>query len=207
MLVTKEIEKLVLDYCKAAANLYYCIPVKKILEIYNSQNEPLSEIEFCDILKKLLIEKQDFDLFSEEEISTGQEDYKPIIEKELLAEHLYCLGDFNDYFELKESTYGIPYYILEKDKFLKYADDFYVEKTLEFISLRSYFRSIPNLSREDADDLALETIDTLRLFDRRPEYILDRMEEMNIGPKNQSEFDRFMDLCYDVGRKIRLASL
>ena len=71
MPVSKEIEKLVLDYCKSAANLYYCIPVKKLLEIYNSQNEPLSESEFCNIIERLLTDKQYFDLFSEEEISTG----------------------------------------------------------------------------------------------------------------------------------------
>lgn len=86
----------------------------------------------------------------------------------MLAEHLYCLGDFDDYFELKDATHGTPYHILEKDKFLKYADDLYVEKTLEFISLRAYFRNIPNLTREDADDLALEAVDTLRLFNRDP---------------------------------------
>ena len=207
MSVNKDVEKSVLDYCTAAANLYYCIPVKKILEIYNAQNAPLSELEFCEIMKIILIQKQDFDLFSEEEIATGKEDDKPILEKELLAEHLYCLGDFDDYFELKNATHGMPYHILEKDKFLKYADDLYVEKTLEFISLRAYFRNIPNLAREDADDLALEAVDTLRLFNREPEYILNRMEEMNIGPKNQSEFDRFMDLCFDVSCKIRLATL
>lgn len=33
------------------------------------------------------------------------------------------------------------------------------------------------------------------------------MDELNIGLKNQSEFDRFMDLCYEVSRKVRLASL
>ena len=207
MPVNKEIEKLVLDYCKAAINLYYFIPVKKLLEIYNSQNEPLSETEFCDTLETILMQNQEFDLFSEEEIVTGKKDDKPIIEQQLLAEHLYCLGDFDDYFELKEATYGMPYHILEKDKFLKYADDFYVEKTLEFISLRAYFRNIPDLSREDADDLALEAVDTLRLFNNDPECIFTRMDEMNIGPKNQYEFDRIMDLCYDVGKTIRLASL
>ena len=207
MSVNSEIEKTVLDYCKAAANLYYSIPVRKLLEIYNSQNSPLSETEFSEVLERLLIEKQDFDFFSEDEITMGKEDNKPIIEKELLAEHLYCMGDFDDYFELKEATYGIPFHILEKDKFLKYADEYYVEKTLEFISLRAYFRNIPELTKEVADDLAFEATDTLRFYNREPEYILNRMDTLKIGPKNQREFDEFMDLCYEVGCKIRLASL
>ena len=39
MTVKKDIQKSVLDYLNAAVNLYYYIPIKKLLEIYNSQNE------------------------------------------------------------------------------------------------------------------------------------------------------------------------
>ena len=207
MTTKKDTEKIVLDYLKAATNLYYYIPVKKLLEIYNSQNDPLTEIEFCNIIETILTEKQFFDLFSEEEIVTGKTDNTPTLEKILLAEHLYCWGDFEDYFELKAATCGLPYCILEKSSFLKYANDFYVEKTLEFISLRSYFRNIPNLSRRDADDLALEAADTLRLYNGNPESILTRMKQLKIAPKNQSEFDVFMQLCYNLNSKLRLASL
>lgn len=207
MPINKETEKLVLDYCKAAANLYYIIPAKKLLEIFNSQNEPLSENEFGTILEGLLSEEQYFDLFSEDEIDAGAEDNKPIIEKELLVQHLYYSGDFDDYFELKEATFGLPYHILEKEEFLKYADDFYIEKTPEFISLRAYFRNISSLSRKEADELACEAIDTLRLFNRDPEYILERMKQLKIGPKNKSEFESFTNLCSEASYKIRLASL
>lgn len=207
MPINKEIENLVLDYCNAAANLYYCIPVKKLMEIYNSQNDPLSEEDFCNILEKILETEQFFDVFSEEEILTGKSDDTPIINKELLAEHLFCSGDFDEYLNLKESTYGIPYCVIEKDKFLKYTDELYVEKTPEFISLRAYFRNLPNLKREEADDLALEAAVTLRLFNRDPESILNTMELLGIAPKTQSEFDIFTGLCFDMGCNIRLASL
>ena len=161
MTINMETENLVLDYCNAAVNLYYCIPVKKLLEIYNSQNEPLSESEFSDILKKILSKRRFFNILSEKELVDGISDNKPLIEKELLSEHLYCLDDFDDYYELKEATQGVPFHILEKDKFLKYADDSYIEKTPEFISMRSYFRNMPNLTRESADEWAFETVDTI----------------------------------------------
>ncbi len=207
MTVKKDIQKSVLDYLNAAVNLYYYIPIKKLLEIYNSQNEPLTREEFCDIIEQILKERQFFDLFSEDEIAIGKPDDAPTSEKILLAEHLYCMGDFDDYFELKEATYGLPYHILDKNSFLKYADEFYVEKTLEFISLRAYFRNFSSLSREDADDLAFEAADTLRISGGDPKYILDRMECLKISPKNQREFDELMKLFGDLSRKVRLASL
>ncbi len=203
----KNIEKSVLDYLNAAANLYSYIPVKKLFEIYNAQNEPLTMDEFCDIIEQILEERRFFDLFSEDEIANGKPDDTPTSEKILLAEHLYCMGDFDDYFELKETTYGLPYHILDKNSFLKYADEFYVEKTLEFISLRAYFRNFPSLSRKDADDLAFEAADTLRISVGGPKYILDRMECLKISPKNQREFDELMKLYGDLSRKVRLASL
>lgn len=207
MTVKKDIEKSVLDYLNAAANLYHYIPIKKLFEIYNSQNESLTEEKFCDILEQILNERQFFDLFSEDEIVTGKPDDTPTSEKILLAEHLYCMGDFDDYFELKEATYGLPYHILDKNSFLKYADEFYVEKTLEFISLRAYFRNIPSLSHEDADDLTAETADTLRFFNGDPEYIFTRMKQLGIFPENQNEYDQFMNLLSDLSCKVRLASL
>ena len=54
MTVKKDIQKSVLDYLNAAVNLYYYIPIKKLLEIYNSQNEPLTQEEFCDIIEQIL---------------------------------------------------------------------------------------------------------------------------------------------------------
>ncbi len=196
-----------MGYCNAAANLYHIISVRKLLSIYNSQNEPLSEDDFCKILVEILKEPQYFDLFSEDEICTGQKDNKPTIDKELLIEGLYCLGNFDDYFELKEKTYDIPYRVLEKNEFLKYADDTYVEKTLEFISLRSYFRSISGLSKDRADDFALQALDIMHMFDGDVEFMLDIMREANIYPKNQGELDEFCRLYYDTDRKVRKVSL
>ncbi len=207
MSTPKPIETLVLDYCLAAANLYSCISVKKLLHIYNSQNAPLSDGDFCSILEKLSVEYRPFALFSTEEILTGKSKDTPTIEKELLAEHLYCLGDFDDYNELKELSYGLPYRVLERDKFLRYADDAYVEKTPEYISLRAYFRNIPSLSKEDADELALEAVDMLRVFNGDIGYVLGRVTDLNLIPSNSNEWDILEDLCYSLSRNVRLPSL
>lgn len=39
-----------------------------------------------------------------------------------------------------------------------------------------------------------------------PESILTRMKLLKITPKNQSKFDVFMQLCYNLNSKLRLAS-
>lgn len=203
----KETEKLVLDYLNAAANLYYYIPIQKLLEIYNLQNEPLTADEFCGIIEQILEEHHFFDLFSEEEIDTEEPDDKPTYEKIFLAEHLYCVGDFDDYFELKEATFGIPYHILDKKSFLKYADDLYVEKTPEFISLRAYYRNIPGLSLQMADEFALEAVDMLRISNGDIKFAFSQIEELDVFPKNQSAADKFIELLFDLRCNVRLASL
>lgn len=37
--------------------------------------------------------------------------------------------------------------------------------------------------------------------------ILIRIKQLKIAPKNQSKFDVFMQLCYNLNSKLRLASL
>lgn len=207
MITNQEVEKLVLDYCNAASNLYYALPVKKILEIYNMQNKPLSEAEFSEILEKILMQPQFFDVFSKSELDTGEEDNAPILEKELLSEHLYCMGDFESYYELQESACGMPYHILDEEHFLKYADEQYVEKTLEFIAIRAYFRNLPGLTKEIADDLAHEAVDVLRIFDGDPGILFQRMDALEIMPKNESEEERLTELLGDLMYTIRRPAL
>lgn len=44
--LSKEATQLLYQYFDAAANLYGVIPLRTLLRIYNSQNEPISEDDF-----------------------------------------------------------------------------------------------------------------------------------------------------------------
>ena len=51
--MTDEVKQLLEDYFSATANLYGIIPLWKFLEIYNSQNEPITEEEFKQLAAEL----------------------------------------------------------------------------------------------------------------------------------------------------------
>ena len=46
------------------------------------------------------------------------------------------------------------YYVPKKEKLLRYKDDVFYEKSLEFIDLRAFLRNLPYLTKEQADNIA-----------------------------------------------------
>ena len=78
--LSKETQDLLYRYFAAAANLYGVIEIGKLLKIYNSQNEPVSEEDFLSFVKNMN--------FNEDDIyDDGSE--TPALEQEILAEYLY----------------------------------------------------------------------------------------------------------------------
>lgn len=51
--LSKETQDLLYRYFAAAANLYGVIEIGKLLEIYNSQNEPVSEEDFLSFVENM----------------------------------------------------------------------------------------------------------------------------------------------------------
>ena len=51
--LSKEIQDLLYRYFAAAANLYGVIEIGKLLKIYNSQNEPVSEEDFLSFVENM----------------------------------------------------------------------------------------------------------------------------------------------------------
>ena len=91
--LSEETKTLLSDYFQACANLYGVIPLKSFLKIYNSQNEAVSEDDFIDFV-------ENFDFKD-----------KDLIDKDLAKEYCYIFGDWDGYIQVKESQFGIPYYV------------------------------------------------------------------------------------------------
>ncbi|MBE6745959.1 MAG: hypothetical protein E7558_00705 [Ruminococcaceae bacterium] len=155
--LTASQEQLIYQYFSAGANLYGIVSLRKLLKIYNSQNKEITEEQFCEIIRKVQAEDcHEYYIVGEDELY----DDVPVLElidKDVVAEYVLSLGD-EDYYRLKEEQSGKPYYVPDKEKFLRYADPFYYEKTPEFLSMRAYLRNYSNLSKEKADDLAEEIV-------------------------------------------------
>lgn len=201
--LSNDTEKLLKRYMAAAANLYGMIPLHELLKIYNSQNEPVSEKLFLGFIDKLDFSKEHYAVLGEDEIF--EDVPKPLpMNKYLLAEYLYALGDFDDFCELKEEQGGKSYYIPDKEQFLKYEDEYYFEKTPEFISLRAFLRSQPNLTREDADEIAIDLRLSLSVDGDEPESLLQQAKLQGLKIKDKQMHNEFGRLCCDFINNTRM---
>lgn len=89
--LSKETQDLLYRYFAAAANLYGVIEIGKLLKIYNSQNEPVSEEDFLSFVENMNFKGKYFCVFNQDDIyDDGSE--TPALEQEILAEYLYFLN-------------------------------------------------------------------------------------------------------------------
>ena len=124
--LSKEATQLLYQYFDAAANLYGVIPLRTLLRIYNSQNEPISEDDFVKFVESIYLDIKCYSIFATDELFPNPPKIKTI-DKNLVAENL-CLGNCDEYFDMIELQKGKPYYIPDKKQLLKYANDGYFEK-------------------------------------------------------------------------------
>lgn len=164
--LSKETQDLLYRYFVAAANLYGVIEIGKLLKIYNSQNEPVSEEDFLSFVENMNFKGKYFCVFNQDDIyDDGSE--TPALEQEILAEYLYTF-EFDDdsldkYEMLKYRQIGKKFCFLDKEQFLRYEDDCYFKKTPDFLEMRSFLRNETGLSKDDADDYANDIMICLQL--------------------------------------------
>ena len=122
-------------YFEAGARLYGVIPVMKLLELYNSQNEPVEEDVFLVLTEMIRHEKNLFCIL-------GPEDFEDDAEPnpyswDVIDDHL-LLDDPEDYPRLVKAQGDKPYKILPKEEFIKYSDRDYFPATPQNAAMREY---------------------------------------------------------------------
>lgn len=132
---------LVTEYIISMGNLYGLVNKEKVVAIYNMQNE--NQITLANIEK--------------------------VIENEivLLEEHfIFVDGDyfvhetiivFDGVEESLNTRKGKPFYIPDKRELLKYSDQFYIEKTKEYVALFDFLvLELLNGDEENAEEICEE---------------------------------------------------
>lgn len=200
--LSKETAQLLNKYFDAASNLYGIVPLRTLLRIYNSQNEQISEEAFVNFVESIYLDTKYYSIFATDELSPNPPKIKTI-NKNLVAEYL-CFNDYEEYFEVSNLQIGKQYYIPDKKQFLKYVDDCYFEKTLEFISLRAFLRNLPNLEKEKADSLAndIEMIISMEKGNLTP--AVQRAAQFGLDFDNASIRSEFSRLCNDLCNNTRM---
>ncbi len=130
------------QYIIALTNLYGQVPVSKVAEIYNSQNEPQ-------------VSTEEVEAYLDEDMSR---DYVYSYKDHFVHE---TVMEFNMFKKLRKQKRKLPYYVPEKEELLKYADMLYYEKPKSYHKLQRnltqhYFKQEP----EKAEEI-IETIEML----------------------------------------------
>ena len=190
-------------YFNAAANLYGIISLKKLLEIYNSQNEAVNEEDFLEFADDIDFTHKFFDIVGEDAFYDDA-DKTLLIDRDIVAEYLLQDEDFEGYYNVKEGQCGKPYYIPDKKQFIKYENEYYHEKTLSFISLRAFFRNQPNLTKERADEIADDVYGMANPLDGEIESVVSMIEDLNMFHFNDYTYKEFISLYTDMYNDTRL---
>ena len=201
--LTNETKDLLNRYFDAAANLYGIISLKKLLEIYNMQNEPIDDESFLEFADTIDLSHKHFDIVGEDEFYDDVDETPPI-KRDIVAEYLLQDDYFECYYMTKEGQAGKPYYIPDKNQLLKYEDEYYHEKTLSFISLRAFFRNQPELTKEKADELSNDIYLLANPLEGKIDHVVNMLEKLNMFSFNKFTLNEFYALCSDMYKDTRL---
>lgn len=124
-------EELVMEYIVACTNLYGVVPIEKVVEIYNEQNEQqISLSEVKSLLKSGEVKQQ------------LEDSYVYIESGEFVAE---ATSERDEKETLKKEAAGKPYYVPEKEELLNFVEEEYLQQTPQQLIVK-------NMLREDFGD-------------------------------------------------------
>jgi preprotein translocase subunit SecA len=182
--------KLLLDYAVALTNLNGVIDVEKVVEIYNSQNEP--HIEIKDV--ELLIDEH------EEELKR----HFVLVEEGLFVHDSFL--DFNEVLELMARKMNKPYYIPNKKELLRYTDDEYYEET---IYTKRLYRFLKKFVKHDnvnsVEDVLFDVIVRCQMEEKLGD-IMNYLNQIEVVFDSEKELREALDLIVDVYNHTRLWS-
>ncbi|MBD3921355.1 SEC-C domain-containing protein [Paenibacillus sp. PR3] len=179
--------QLVSQYVDACVNLYGVCSIGTVYEIYLGQHtsaETMTPEEFAQSAKLLMSDRQTWVYEDGKFISEGIDGEE---ELELLLQGI-------------ESK---PYYIPDKERFLKYADNLYYDWTLQLESLKSYLlKSFPKHASM-VEDL-VDDIQLVCSMDEPLDEVIYELERRELEFNTEAQFERFIKLVIDVKNNTRL---
>lgn len=127
--IPQETALLIREYLSAAANLYGLIPVQEVYSLYISQNEPISENDFCMAASASALSEVEYTFVDTNLNAATPKD--ALSGASLAAEYLVSDDPEADVLALRQQQEGKIYKTLPKNEFLKFADPLYFPDTPE----------------------------------------------------------------------------
>lgn len=192
--------ELLRDYFTAASNLYAKIPLRKLFDIYNSQNEIISESAFLQTANLISHEQHYFAIVGREVFWEDEKPSRPM-DRELVAEHLYAISD-EYYCEAEMRQEGVQYYIPSKGEFLKYADDHYIENTSQYTAMVRYLQNSQRRLHCPPEEIAADLHLAMTMGD---DYgsMTDNARRLGVRFDSKKDFYTYLELLVDMCRNTR----
>ncbi|PIC99739.1 hypothetical protein [Sporosarcina sp. P29] len=119
-------EELAMKYIVACTNLYGIVPIEKVVEIYNDQNE-----------EKVSLDEIESYLQSTRVKEKLEESFVYIQSNEFVAE---ATSEKDEKENLKRIVAGKPYYVPGKEELLRYIDEEYFQETPEQLLVKNMLK-------------------------------------------------------------------
>ncbi len=187
------------DYFEAAARLYGVIPLRKLLEIYNRHNTPVSEELFLEFAQILRHDYRPFSILNCDALKKHKPMETPL-DWEIVAEYVYA-NDINDYYLFTQLQGNKPFCILQKADFLRYAKPEYHTNTFQVKAMRQYLKTI--LDSKEAVEHILICTQELCEVDMELEDTLDILGEEGLQFESEKDFNTFLSLYQELNHHTR----
>ena len=196
--VPAETVNLLREYFDCAAELYGIIPLRKLLDIYNTHNTPVSENDFLRVAEVFRHEHHTYAILGQEALYEDAPFSAPI-DRELVAQHLYY-DDLEDYYALAEGQQGKPFYIPEKEEFLRASTDQCYPETVQSKKMLAYLRK--KKLRCPPEEVLLEMQDLLNV-DWDFNDIAEDMARLGLQCASLQDAQTFFGLLADLNNHTR----
>lgn len=180
--------KLLAKYIAAMTHLYGIAPKHRVLETYNDQNQKqLAKEEFYKQIEEMSEEL-------EEHFVVSIEDY--FVEDSLLMME-------TDIPDLLAEQSDKPYYVPKKQQLLRYADEFYFEKTPAYKKFSRHMENYISGDREYTREVCEEIYAEIRLAGD-PGEIFESLESLGFTMRSEEEVKQLFAVTVEMFCDMRL---
>ncbi len=199
--VPQETVERIRQYCQAAANFYARLPVRDLMDIYNRQNEPLSQKDFLAVLEVIRHEYHPYyAILGQEALFEAVPNSAPI-DREILAQYLWY-GHFGDYDELVAAQRGKPLKVLPKEELLKYTDEDYTEVTAQSAATLKFLKGRIRSKINSAEDILYE-LNMIAKLDDELDYMMDEAQRLGLTLRSAQDAYTFINLLQELSNNTR----
>lgn len=115
-------------------------------------------------------------IWSEREVYGENADEADLFDKFLIADYIITFDDPEDYEQLKYEQGDRPFYVPEKNELLKYADEYYSERTKHIIALENYLRD--DLKLANYQGIVEDFAGMLIIDEFEPDEVIENLRRM-----------------------------